>query len=482
MKRFIAGEDRQQITLLPDCLDDYITADNPVRLVEVFVDELDLVALGFAGAVPEATGRPAYHPATLLKIYLYGYLNRVPSSRRLERESQRNIELIWLTGRLMPDFKTLADFRRDNGPAIQAACAQFVVLCRRLNLFSKAVVAIDGSKFKAVNNRDKNFTAAKVEARLAQVEASIGRYLAALDRADREPSDIAEARTVRLNEKIAGLREQMQVLQAMGRQVEAAPDGQVSLTDPDARSMATSGKGTGLVGYNVQAAVDAEHHLIVAHAVTNVGSDRAQLAPMGLLAQAATGCTTLTVLADRGYLSGEQVLACEGTGVLPCVPKTLTSGHAKRGLFTGQDFVYDAEQDHYTCPAGQHLTKGAARSDRRTEDDAMDHYRNLTACLGCALKPRCTPTDTRRVKRWVHEGVLDAMQARLDRMPDAMKIRRQTVEHPFGTLKAWMGATHFLTRTLAKVRTEMSLQVLAYNMKRMIQIFGVGPLLATIRA
>jgi transposase len=482
MKRFIAGEDRQQITLLPDCLDDYITADNPVRLVEVFVDELDLTTLGFAGAVPEATGRPAYHPAILLKIYLYGYLNRVPSSRRLERESQRNIELIWLTGRLMPDFKTLADFRKDNGSAIQAACAQFVVLCRRLNLFSKAVVAVDGSKFKAVNNRDRNFTAAKVEARLAQVEASIGRYLAALDRADREPSDIAEAHTTRLKQKIAGLREQMQVLQARGRQVEAAPDGQVSLTDPDARSMATSGKGTGMVGYNVQAAVDAEHHLIVAHDVTNIGNDRAQLAPMGLLAQAATGCNTLTVLADRGYLNGEQVLACEGTGVLPCVPKTLTSGHAKRGLFTGQDFVYDAGRDHYTCPAGQHLTKGPARSDRRAEGDEMDHYRNLTACLDCALKPRCTPAETRRVKRWVHEGVLDTMQARLNRMPDAMKIRRQTVEHPFGTLKAWMGATHFLTRTLAKVRTEMSLQVLAYNMKRMIQILGVGPLMAAIRA
>lgn len=481
MKRFIAGEDRQQITLLPDCLDDYITADNPVRLVEVFVDELDLTALGFAGAVPEATGRPAYHPATLLKIYLYGYLNRVPSSRRLERESQRNVELIWLTGRLMPDFKTLADFRKDNGSAIQAACAQFVVLCRRLNLFSKAVVAVDGSKFKAVNNRDKNFTAAKVEARMAQVEASIGRYLAALDRADREPSDIAEARTTRLKEKIAGLREQMQVLQARGRQVEAAPDRQISLTDPDARSMATSGKGTGMVGYNVQAAVDAEHHLIVAHTVTNIGNDRTQLAPMGLLAQAATGCDTLTVLADRGYLNGEQVLACEGTGVLPCVPKTLTSGHAKRGLFTGQDFLYDAENDHYTCPAGQHLTKGPARSDRRAEGDEMDHYRNLTACLDCALKPRCTPAETRRVKRWVHEGVLDAMQARLDRMPDAMKIRRQTVEHPFGTLKAWMGATHFLTRGLRNVASEMSLQVLAYNMKRVIAILGAGPLIAAIR-
>ena len=228
--------------------------------------------------------------------------------------------------------------------------------------------------------------------------------------------------------------------------------------------------------------MDAEHHLIVAHDVTNIGNDRAQLAPMGLLAQAATGCDTLTVLADRGYLNGEQVLACEGTGVLPCVPKTLTSGHAKRRLFTGQDFVYDAEQDHYTCPAGQHLIKGFARSDRQADGEEMDHYRNLTACRDCALKPRCTPAETRRVKRWVHEGVLDAMQARLDRMPDAMKIRRQTVEHPFGTLMAWMGATHFLTRTLAKVRTEMSLQVLAYNMKRMIQIFGVAPLMAAIRA
>lgn len=479
MKRFIAGEDRQQATLLPDCLDDYVTSDNPVRLIEVFVDELDLTTLGFAGAVPEATGRPAYHPATLLKIYLYGYLNRIPSSRRPERETQRNIELIWLTGRLMPDFKTLADFRKYNGPAIQAACAQFVVLCRQLNLFSKAVVAIEGSKFKAVNNRDKNFTAAKVEARRAQVEASIGRYLVALDRADREQSDVAEARTTRLTEKIAGLREQMKALQAMGEQVEAAPDGQVSLTDPDARSMATSGKGTGLVGYNVQAAVDAEHHLIVAHDVTNVGNDRTQLAPMGLKAQEATGCGTLTVLADRGYLNGDQVLACEGSGVLPCVPKTLTSGNAKRGLFTGQDFVYDAAKDHYTCPAGHHLTKGITRSDRR---DEIDHYRNLTACHTCALKPRCTADTVKRVKRWVHEGVIDAMQGRLDRLPDAMKIRRQTVEHPFGTLKAWMGATHFLTRTLAKVKTEMSLYVLAYNMKRMIHIFGVGPLIAGIRA
>jgi len=479
MKRFVEGEDRRQATLLPESLEDYVTEDNPVRVIDVFIDELDLRALGFAGVVPEATGRPGYHPATLLKIYLYGYLNRIQSSRRLERETQRNIELMWLTGRLMPDFKTIADFRRDNGQAIRAACTQFVVLCRQFDLFTQAVVAIDGSKFKAVNNRDRNFTVAKVAKRIEQVEASMARYLAALDRADRQDGDVAEAKTVRLKEKVEGLRRQMQSLKEMGKQVEAAPDKQVSLTDPDARSMATSGKGTGIVGYNVQMAVDAEHHLIVAHEVTNIGSDRTQLASMGRKAREATGCEEVTVVADRGYYNGDEVLACEDTGVLPCVPKTLTSGNAKRGLFTGQDFIYDAENDRYTCPAGQYLTKGKVRSDRR---DTIDHYRNLTACSACALKPRCTPNKVKRVKRWEHKGVLDKMQARLERMPDAMTIRRQTVEHPFGTLKAWMGSTHFLTKTLEKVKTEMSLQVLAYNMKRMINIFGVKPLIKAIAA
>src|SRR5579863_1568130 len=299
MKRFIEGEDRRQATLLPDSLEDYVTEDNPVRVVDVFIDELDLEALGFSGVAPEVTGRPAYHPATLLKIYLYGYLNRLQSSRRLERETQRNIELMWLTGRLAPDFKTIADFRKDNGAAIRAVCAQFVGLCRRLKLFTHAVVAIDGSKFKAVNNRDKNYTVAKVTGRMEQVNAGIARYLRALDQADREESDIAEAKSVRLKEKIARLRQQMQALKVMEQRVHDAPDQQVSLTDPDARSMATSGKGTATVGYNVQIAVDAEHHLIVAHEVINQGYDRHQLAPMGLKAQQATGCHQITALADR---------------------------------------------------------------------------------------------------------------------------------------------------------------------------------------
>jgi transposase len=478
MHRFIPGEDRAQQTLLPNSLEDYVSEENPVRVIEVFIDELDLAALGFTGMTPAATGRPAYHPSTLLRIYLYGYLNRIQSSRRLERETQRNIELMWLTGRLSPDFKTIADFRKDNGEAIRAVCSQFVVLCRQLGLFTRAVVAIDGSKFKAVNNRDKNYTVAKVTGRMEQVDASIARYLRALDRADREESDVAEAKTTRIKDKIAGLRRQMQALKAMEQTVQDAPDQQVSLTDPDARSMATSGRGTGVVGYNVQTAVDAEHHLIVAHEVINQGHDRSQLAPMALKAQEATGCEQVTALADRGYFSGDQVLSCEGTGVAPIVPKTLTSSGTKRGFFTRQDFIYDAEHDHYTCPAGAKLTKANRRADH-AED--FDFYRHLSACFTCPLRSRCTPTKLRRIKRWENEDVLDRMQARLDRMPDAMGVRRQTVEHPFGTLKAWMGATHFLTRTLDKVRTEMSLHVLAYNLKRMIRIFGVGPLMAAIR-
>jgi transposase len=478
MGRYVEGWDRRQTFLLPECLDDYICEDNPVRVIEAFVDELDLGALGFERAVPAETGRPGYHPAVLLKLYIYGYLNRIPSSRRLEREAQRNVELMWLAMRLAPDFKTIADFRCDNGAAIRAVCRRFVTLCRDLGLFAHAVAAIDGSKFKAVNNRDRNYTATKVVKRIEQVDASIERYLATLDRADRENSDIPEARTERIRDKIAGLRRQMQFLKEMEAKVEATSDGQVSLTDPDARSMATSGRGTGIVGYNVQVAVDTQHHLIMAHEVVNDGHDRTQLVPMGQQAKEAAGTAEITVLADRGYFNGEQILECEGTGVLPCVPKIDTSGRARLGLFTRGDFVYDAAADHYTCPAGAHLTKGVVRSDHRGD---IDHYRNLTACQSCELKSRCTPEKVKRFKRWKHEAVLDVMQSRLDRLPDAMGLRRQTVEHVFGTLKAWAGSTPFLTRTLEKVRTEVSLAVLAYNMKRMIRLFGIRPLLHAIR-
>ena len=476
MKRFIQGESRTQSTLLPELLDDYIADTNPVRVIDVFVDELDLGQLGFGGVDPAATGRPAYHPAVLLKIYIYGYLNRIQSSRRLEHEAQRNIELMWLTGRLMPDFKTIADFRKDNGKAIRRVCRQFVVLCQQLGLFSEALVAIDGSKFKAVNNRDRNYTNAKLQRRMAEIESSINRYLVELDTADRQAPAVAHARTERLHDKIAALKAQMKELKEMEVRLTAAPDKQISLTDPDARSMKT--RGTGIVGYNVQTAVDTKHHLIVAHEVTNVGTDRDQLTSMATHARTAMAVKDLTVIADRGYFNGEEVLACHEAGITAIVPKTTTSGAKAAGRFDRADFIYDAKNNEYRCPAGQHLTWRYATVER-----GLTLHRYWSShCKLCAIKEQCTPGEQRRVTRWEHEAVLDAMQRRLDQAPESMRIRRQTVEHPFGTIKSWMGSAHFLTKTLKHVSAEMSLHVLAYNMKRVMQLLGNRALIEALWA
>lgn len=476
MKRFIQGESRTQSTLLPEMLDDYIADTNPVRVVDVFVDELDLGQLGFEGVDPAATGRPAYHPAVLLRIYIYGYLNRIQSSRRLENEAQRNVELMWLTGRLTPDFKTIADFRKDNGKAIRRVCRQFVVLCQQLGLFSEALVAIDGSKFKAVNNRDRNYTNAKLQRRMAEIESSINRYLAGLDTADRQEPAVAHAKTERLHDKIAALKVQMKELKEMEVRLTAAPDKQISLTDPDARSMKT--RGTGVVGYNVQTAVDTKHHLIVAHAVTNVGTDRDQLTSMATRARTAMAVKDLTVIADRGYFNGEEMLACHEAGITAIVPKTTTSGAKAEGRFDRADFIYDAKNNEYRCPAGQQLVWRYATVER-----GLTLHRYWSShCKLCAIKEQCTPSEQRRVTRWEHEAVLDAMQTRLDQAPESMRIRRQTVEHPFGTIKLWMGSAHFLTKTLKHVGTEMSLHVLAYNMKRVMQLLGNRALIEVMRA
>lgn len=479
MKRFVEGADRDQATLFPACLEDWIDEDNPVRVIDVFVDGLDLGALGFGGVDPKATGRPSYHPSVLLKLYVYGYLNAVQSSRRLEREAGRNVEVMWLTGRLAPDHETIADFRKDNGPAIRKVCARFVELCRRIGLLSVASVAIDGSKFKAVNNRDRNFTKAKMKRRMAQIEESIARYMHQLDSADRqEPSEAIAMRTTRLQEKIAKLEEEMARLKALDAQRLGTPDQQISLTDPDARSMATSGRGSGVVGYNVQAAVDTERHLIVAHEVTMSGSDRSQLAPMSQQAMVVLDLEELDVVADRGYFSSEQILECEQAGVGVTLPKPQTSGGKARGLFVKADFRYLPDEDAYICPAGEVL---AFVSHKRETDGLHMRRYATTACATCKLKPRCTTARERQVTRWEHEHVLEDVQRRLDENPQAMRVRRETVEHPFGTIKARMGATHFLMKRLKNVKTEMSLAVLAYNLTRVMNIIGIEPLIAAIQ-
>ena len=474
MKRFIEGADRTQAMLLPECVEDYVGPDNPVRVVEAFVEQLDLRGMGFEGSDPQATGRPAYHPSVLLKIYIYGYLNRIQSSRRLEHETQRNVELMWLTGRLMPDFKTIANFRKDNGRAIRQVCRQFIVLCRQLNLFTQALVAIDGSKFKAVNNRDKNFTSAKMKRRMAAIDESIERYLSSMDTADRAEPEVAALKKGRLQDKIEVLKQQMERLKAIDAQMNASPDKQVSLTDPDARSM--KNREGGIVGYNVQTAVDAEHHLIVAHEVVTDGVDRDQLARMAEQARQAIGTEELTVVADRGYFKGEQILECTKSGITPIVPKSLTSNNRAEGRFDKQDFIYVAEDDEYRCPAGER----AIRRFTTLEAGLTIHKYWTSACPRCPIKAQCTTGDYRRITRWEHEAVLEAMQDRLDRQPEIMRVRRQTAEHPFGTLKLWMGASHFLTRTLKRVRTEMSLHVLAYNLKRVMRILGIGEMLKVL--
>jgi transposase len=479
MRRFVEGVDRSQTTLFPESLDDWIGEDNPVRVIDAFVDAFDLRALGFEGVVPEATGRPSYHPAVLLKLYIYGYLNRVQSSRRLEREATRNVELMWLTGRRAPDHKTIANFRKDNGSAIRQVCAQFVILCRQMGLLSTASVAIDGSKFKAVNNRDKNFTRAKVERRRAQIEESVARYLQQLDTADRhEPSEALAARTTRLKEKIARLEQEMQRLADLEAKRLASPDQQISPTDPDARSMATSGRGSGVVGYNVQVAVETEHHLIVAHEVINDGCDRAQLSAMSREAKAVLEVERLEAVADRGYWDSEEILACDQAGVTVTLPRPMTSGSKADGRFGKQDFVYLPEEDAYRCPAGEKLKYYYSNVERGL---TLRRYWT-TACHTCPLKNRCTTGPQRRITRWEHEDVLEAVQRRLDLNPGAMRQRREVVEHPFGTIKLRMGATHFLMKRLPKVASEMALHVLAYNLTRVLNILGIKPLMAALRA
>ncbi len=490
MKRFIEGENRFQSTLFPESLDDYIAEDNSIRVVDAFVDKLDLKQLGFDRAEPSDTGRPGYLPATMLKIYVYGYLNRIQSSRRLERESHRNVELIWLTGRLMPSFKTIADFRKDNRQAIRRVCTEFVGVCRELDLFSATLVAIDGSKFKAVNSRDKNFTRKRVQRRLKKTQANIDRYLAKLDQADQDEPEIREVTAAELKQKIASMEAKMEELKGYEAEVDAHPDQQVSLTDPDSRSMMKAGGGS-TVGYNVQTAVDSKHHMIVAHEVTNAPSDRSQLASMAVQARAAlrvepqdeatqegAAQEQLTVIADPGYYKGEEIVACYEAGITALVPKTDTSPSKAKGRYSKADFRYDADQNEYICPAGQRLTY---------RFDSVEHGMKLWVymtyqCSSCPLHSKCTTGNAKRIKRWEKEHILDAADALLKENPNAMRQRKRLVEHPYGTIKHWMGSTHFLMKRLPNVQAEMSLHVLAYNLRRAINILGVPKIVEQLQA
>lgn len=476
MSRFIEGACRSQATLFPERLDDYIADENEIRVIDAFVDSLVLSDLGFK-TIPADTGRPGYRSSTLLKLFVYGYLNRIQSSRRLEREAGRNVELMWLLGRLAPDFKTIADFRKDNGKGIKNTCREFIGLCRRLNMFTDAVVAIDGSKFKAVNSKDNNYTPKKLQFHIARVEKHIENYLQKLDDADKESEEQVDETPI--PEKIAWLKNRLSELKELEVAVNNHPDKQLSTIDPDSRLLKTRGM-TRAVCYNVQSSVDTKHHLIVAHEVTNQ-QDRGQLCNMGKQTQAALEQDEITILADKGYFSGQDIKDTQDAGMIPLVPKGDTSGSAKKGIFNRSQFTYDAARDVYICPANQVLPYRFTR----LEDGLMlkRYWVNAPICRACELKSQCsTSKQSRRITRWEHQGQIDKMDQLMVSKPDSMLIRKQTVEHPFGTIKSWMGATHFLTKRLPNVSTEMSLHVLAYNLKRMMSILGPVNLIEAIRA
>ena len=475
MTDFIEGEARTQATLFPERLDDYITEENAVRVIDVFIDSLDLAVLGFK-TIPAMIGCPAYHPSTILKLYVYGYLNRIQSSRRLEREAGRNVELMWLLGRLAPDFKTIADFRKDNTKGIRLVCRDFVLICRKLDLFSDAFIAIVGSKFKAVNSRGRNYTQKKLKNRLAQIDKSIEQYLKQIISADRLEAPTAKVKTERLEYKINKLKKEVVRLNKIEAQLEASPDKQISLTDPDARAMRSHT--AGLIGYNVQTAVDIKHHLIVAHEVTNEGTDRSQLMNMAAQAKQATGHEQLSVVADRGYYNSIEIKACEDADIKTYLPKTQTSGNQAKGFFGKHDFICNPKKDEYLCPGGE---IASYRFSREEKGKIIRRYW-ASACPTCPIKSQCTTGKNRRICRWEHEAVLDSVEERTEHEPERMAARRNTVEHPFGTIKSWMGYTHFQMKTLERVGTEMSLHVLAYNLKRVINILGTSTLIEAMQA
>jgi len=476
MSRFIEGACRSQATLFPDRLDDYIANENEIRVIDAFVDTLILSDLGFK-TIPADTGRPGYRSATLLKLYVYGYLNRIQSSRRLEREAGRNVELMWLLGRLAPDFKTIADFRKNNGKGIKNTCREFIGLCRQMNMFTDAVVAIDGSKFKAVNSKDNNYTPKKLQFHIARVEKHIDAYMKQIDAADKEDNKTTDDKPIA--EKLTELKQTLSELKALEIQVNDDPDKQVSTVDPDSRLMKTRGM-TRMVCYNVQTAVDAKNHLIVAHKVTNT-TDRGQLCEIGQQAQITLGNKAITVIADKGYFSGPDIKATQDAGMTAIVPKGDTSGSEKKGIYNIALFKYDAKKDVYICPAEKELTYRFTGSERGM--NIRKYFLDVMTCRACQLKSRCTNSPgLRRMSRWEHQDRIDQMNDLMSARPESTLIRKQTVEHPYGTIKCWMGATHFLTKRLPNVSTEMSLHVLAYNLRRMISILGPVNLIEAIRA
>jgi transposase len=473
---YIEGEDRKQSLLFPEVLDDYIGEENAVRFIDVFIEGLDLTEMGFQRAIPKETGRPPYGPGDLLRLYVYGYLNRTRSSRQLEREAGRNVELMWLMRRLRPDFKTIADFRRDNHQAIRKVCREFTLWCKRLELFGGELVAIDGSKFKAVNSPKRNFTEKKLKRMIQEIEDKIDQYLKELDRQDKHEVGQTALSAEELKEKIEHYKQRRVQYEQLKNKLEQSGKSQISLTDPESRSMRVGHDVE--VSYNVQIVVDHKHKLVIAHEVTNEVTDQGQLFTMAQKGKELLGVETLEVVADRGYYNGEEVKACEQSGMTVYVPKPNNSSNLKRGLFTKEDFIYEPQKDCYRCPAGKELSY---RFDSVEQGRAVHSY-EIYGCNSCELKSKCSinKRGRRRITRWVDEAILEAMARRMKEHPEKAELRKCLVEHPFGTIKRAMNQGYFLMRGLSKVGAETSLTILAYNLRRVMNIFGVRKMMAAV--
>jgi transposase len=473
---YIEGEDRKQTMLFPEVLEDYITEENAVRFIDVFIEGLDLSEMGFQKAIPKETGRPPYHPGDLLRLYVYGYLNRTRSSRQLEKEAGRNVELMWLMRKLRPDFKTIADFRRDNPQAIKKVCREFTLWCKRLELFGGELVAVDGSKFGAVNSPKRNFTEKKLRRMIEEIDRKIDQYLKELDRQDQQEVGQRSLSAEELKEKIECYKQRRARYEQLKTDLEQSEESQVSLTDPQSRSMRV---GHGVeVSYNVQIVVDHKHKLVVEHEVSNEVTDQGQLSTMAGKAKEMLGVKSLEVVADRGYYNGEEVKACEQSGMTVYVPKTNNSSNIKRGLFTKEEFIYDPEKDCYRCPAGKELSY---RFEGVEQGRPVRSY-EIFGCNSCELKSKCSinKRGRRRITRWVDEAILEAMARRVAEHSEKVELRKCLAEHPFGTIKRSMNQGYFLMCGLTKVGAEMSLTILAYNLKRVMNILGVKTMIEAV--
>jgi len=473
---YIEGESREQRIMFPEVLDDYISEDNVVRFIDTYVDGVEMGELGFRQSAPKETGRPPYDPRDLLKLYIYGYLNRLRTSRMLERECGRNLELMWLMRKLRPDFKTIADFRKENRQSFKGVFRQFVLLCKKLGLLGGELVAVDGSKFKAVNSGQKNFSAKKLEQRLREIDKKVERYLDEMERADKQENPPQEITAAELKEKIEQLKQRKGKYEELLKELKSSGEKQVSLTDPDSRAMALTPKGE--VSYNVQTAVDKKYHLIVEQDVTNEGLDNHQLFLMAQSTKEMLGQAEIEVVADMGYYSHEELKKCEDAGIRAYVSKPMVSKNTARGLFGKEKFTYEPQANCYLCPQGERLT---FRFESREQKQKKFRYYWTTACLNCPIKAQCTTNRKfRRIKRWEHEAIVERVQQRVLAHPTIMKLRQQIVEHPFGTIKFWNDHRHFLMKGLEKVKGEFSLSTLAYNIKRAINVVGVKKLVAAL--